>query len=239
MHSALAHRGPDGEGFLSIDSALHPSRLQHLDELESCVDVRSAIAFRRLKIQDLSESAAQPMCSADGQTWIVFNGEIYNFAEIRRELMGLGVNLLTRGDTEVALAAYRQWGEACFEKFNGMWAILIFDLANGRLVGSRDRLGIKPLFYSFDEGRLLLASEMKAVALARSNGPEVEPYRFQEFLLGFPPQSAELSFFRDVHPVPAGTTFVVDLAAPGLRELRVRAVLGPGGFSLRGQGDRI
>ncbi len=216
MHSALAHRGPDGEGFLTIDSTLHPRRFQNFEELALCSDARSAIAFRRLKIQDLGEDAAQPMCSADGQTWIVFNGEIYNFAEIRRELESIGIAVHTRGDTEVALAAYRQWGEACFEKFNGMWAILIFDLARRRLVASRDRLGIKPLFYSIDNGWLLLASEMKALALAKTAGPEIEPYRFQEFLLGFPPQSAELSFFREVHPVPAGTTFTIDLDAPAV-----------------------
>jgi asparagine synthase (glutamine-hydrolysing) len=215
MHSALAHRGPDGEGFLILDRSYSPHSLGNLDVPggQNWSDARVAIAFRRLKIQDVSEYAAQPMSSPDRQTWIVFNGEVYNFAEIRCELQQSGHVFLTRSDTEVILAAYRQWGQACFEKLNGMWAILIFDLAERVVIGSRDRLGIKPLFYSIDQDRLLFASEAKAIALAKETGPEIEPYRFQEFLLGFPPQSAELSFFKNVHPVPAGTTFKVDLNA--------------------------
>ena len=215
MHSALAHRGPDGEGFLIIDSSYSHRRLRRLDgaDKQSWSDARIAIAFRRLKIQDVSEDAAQPMSSPDQQVWIVFNGEVYNFAEIRFELQQLGHFFRTRSDTEVILAAYRQWGQKCFEKFNGMWAILIFDLAERILIGSRDRLGIKPLFYSIDQDRLLFASEAKAIGLAKETGPEIEPYRLQEFLLGFPPQSSDLSFFKNVHPVPAGTTFRVDLTA--------------------------
>lgn len=214
MHSALAHRGPDGQGFLIIGSSFSPYRLPTLAaEMPCWSDARAAIAFRRLKIRDVSEDAAQPMSSADNQTWTVFNGEVYNFTELRAELQHLGHFFRTHSDTEVILAAYRQWGEKCFDKFNGMWAILIFDLAQRTLIGSRDRLGIKPLFYSVDGDRLLFASEAKAIAFAKETGPEIEPYRFQEFLLGFPPQSADLSFFKNVHPVPAGTTFRVDLTA--------------------------
>jgi asparagine synthase (glutamine-hydrolysing) len=213
MHSTLAHRGPDGEGFLILDSSYSPHSFRDLDALpiQCWSDARVAIAFRRLKIRDLSEDAAQPMSSPDKRTWIVFNGEIYNFAEIRFELQRLGHVFLTHSDTEVILAGYRQWGQACFEKFNGMWAILIFDLAERAVIGSRDRLGIKPLYYSIEQDRLLFASEAKAIALAEETGPAIEPYRFKEFLLGFPPQSADLSFFKNVHPVPAGTTFGIDL----------------------------
>lgn len=215
MHSALAHRGPDGEGFLSVNQDGLAHRRDSIDSVQRTgwTGVQTAFAFRRLRIQDLSADAAQPMCSADGQTWIIFNGEIYNFAELRRALKSLGHTFRTSGDTEVALAAYREWGESCFEKFNGMWAVLVLDLVQRRLIGSRDRLGIKPLFYSVDNNRLLLGSEAKAVALGRKSGAEVEPYRLQEFLLGFPPQSAELSFFKDVHPVPGGTVFTIDLDA--------------------------
>jgi asparagine synthase (glutamine-hydrolysing) len=212
MHRALAHRGPDGEGFLAIDGACRSQRVNSLDD-PLWQESRLGLAFRRLKIRDLSDDAAQPMVSADGKLWIVFNGEIYNFAELRAELTRCGQVFRTVSDTEVILAAYRQWGYRCFERFNGMWAIIIADLLANRLTGSRDRLGIKPLFYTVDNGMLMLASEAKAIAAARSQGAEIEPYRFQEFLLGLPPQSADLSFFRHVHPVPAGMWFSVDLQA--------------------------
>ena len=134
---------------------------------------------------------------------------------MREELKALGHSFQTRNDTEVALASYIEWGTDCFRRFNGMWGVQsIFDLKNGKLVGSRDRLGIKPLFYSLDNDPLLFASEPKAIAMARADGPRIEPFRFHEFLCGFPPQSAELSFFRHVDPVPAGTYFEVDLRAP-------------------------
>src|SRR5215469_12715658 len=141
MHSALAHRGPDGQGFLVIDSSYSAYLLRNLDasEMQCWSDARAAIAFRRLKIRDVSEEAAQPISSADKKTWAAFNGEIYNFAELRLELQQLGHFFRTHSDTEVVLAAYRQWGEKCFEKFNGMWAILILDLAEHILIGSRDR----------------------------------------------------------------------------------------------------
>jgi asparagine synthase (glutamine-hydrolysing) len=210
MHRALKHRGPDGQGLLAIDRSFRWQRIAALDD--ACWEGhRIGGAFRRLKIRDLTEEASQPMSSPDGKTWVLFNGEIYNFGELRGELTQLGHVFRTQGDTEVIISAYRQWGQQCFERFNGMWSILIFDLALHRLVGSRDRIGIKPLFYSVDGHLLLMASEAKAIALARSEGAQIEPYRLQEFLLGFPPQSAELSFFYNVHPVPAGTTFVVDL----------------------------
>src|SRR5260370_15355632 len=139
MHSALAHRGPDGEGFLIVDRSYSPHNLHRLDAPESqhCSEARVTVAFRRLKIQDVSEVAAQPMSSRDRQTWIVFNGEVYNFAEIRRILQQSGHVFLTHSDTEVILAACRQWGQGCFEKLNGMWAILILDLSKRAVIGSR------------------------------------------------------------------------------------------------------
>jgi asparagine synthase (glutamine-hydrolysing) len=216
MHSALAHRGPDGEGFLLVNDAFESQILRRPpapSEMQASCP-RMAAAFRWLKIQDLSPDSCQPLRSGQGHHCILFNGEIYNFRELREELMTLGHSFQTRNDTEVALASYLEWGAACFPRFNGMWAMLIFDLERKRLVGSRDRLGIKPLFFSCDNHRLLFASEAQAIATARTNGPEIEPYRFREFLHGIPPQSAELSFFRHVYPVPAGSYFELDLRAP-------------------------
>lgn len=139
----LAHRGPDGWDARVEDSA--------------------AVGFghRRLAIIDLN-TGDQPMSFADGRYWTVFNGEIYNFVELRKELEGLGYQFKTDSDTEVVLAAYDKWGEDCQFKLNGMWACAIWDRRERKLFLSRDRFGVKPLIYYFDGKRFAFASEMKA-----------------------------------------------------------------------------
>src|SRR5262245_26475251 len=111
MHAVIRHRGPDGEGFLLLDAQGSVTRAQTPEQLHAAARPHVGIAFRRLKICDLSEAAAQPMGSADGRCWIAFNGEIYNFRELRDELAAKGRIFRTTGDTEVALAAYEEWGE--------------------------------------------------------------------------------------------------------------------------------
>jgi asparagine synthase (glutamine-hydrolysing) len=211
LHDALRHRGPDGEGWLLVDPDLAIHRFPTRPQASDGRPFRAGIAFRRLTVQDQSAAAAQPLASPDGRAWISHNGEIYNAPDLRSELERHGHVFVTQSDAEVALAAYRQWGIGCFDRFNGMWAILIVDLVRRAVVGSRDRLGIKPFFYTAEPGLLMLASEAAPLAAVRRAGPAVEPRRFVEFLCGLPPQSAELSFFKDVHPVPAGTTFTIQL----------------------------
>jgi asparagine synthase (glutamine-hydrolysing) len=139
----LAHRGPDGTG------------LWHTPEV--------TFGHRRLSILDLSDNAKQPMHYADGRYCITFNGEIYNFLEIRSELEAKGYHFNSLSDTEVVLAAFAAWGEACQLKFNGMWAIAIWDRLENALFLSRDRFGKKPLFYTrLPGGEFAFASEMKA-----------------------------------------------------------------------------
>lgn len=139
----IAHRGPDDAG-LHLDGAV-------------------GLGHRRLSIVDLSPAGHQPMASADGAAWIVFNGEIYNHVELRRQLEGLGHAFRSATDTEVILAAFRQWREACVERFEGMWAFAIWEPARRRLFCSRDRLGIKPFYYALAGGSFAFASEIKAV----------------------------------------------------------------------------
>lgn len=142
MTRALAHRGPDGEGvFVS-----GPVGLGH----------------RRLATLDLSPTGSQPMSFGAGRYWIIHNGEIYNFLELKAQLIGLGHSFLGESDTEVVLAAFVQWGEGCQHRFNGMWAFAIWDSEERRLFLSRDRFGVKPLFYYPARGCLAFASEMKA-----------------------------------------------------------------------------
>ena len=142
--SMLAHRGPDGSG------------LWHTPEV--------TLGHRRLSILDLSDNAKQPMRSENGRYWITFNGEIYNFVELATELQGLGYSFRSSSDTEVALAAFDAWGERCQTRFNGMWALAIWDAQKKELFLSRDRFGKKPLFYANLLGNgFVIASEMKAI----------------------------------------------------------------------------
>ena len=141
---SLAHRGPDGFG------------IEHFPE------ARLWLGHRRLAIIDLSERARQPMSYADGRYWLTYNGEVYNYRELREELRGLGHRFASDSDSEVILAAYAQWGKDCLLRFNGMWAFAIWDARDGRLFLSRDRFGIKPLHYCDHAGAFVFASELKA-----------------------------------------------------------------------------
>jgi asparagine synthase (glutamine-hydrolysing) len=222
MHGELRHRGPDGEGHLWIgtDGSARVLRGTTCDMPASWDGTGFAASFRWLQVQDREPHANQPMASADGRAWLLFNGEIYNHAELRRELEASGASFRTHSDTEVLLAAYRQWGTACFPRLRGMWGLVLVDLERRCVVVSRDRLGIKPLFYAREGSRLLLASEARAIVAAQREGPRVELFRAHEYLRGLPPQSADLSFFRDVLPVPAGCYAelpLADDAAPVLR----------------------
>jgi len=141
---SIAHRGPDGRGLYA-----NP---------EGSV----LLGHRRLSILDLSEKGKQPMTDSTERYWITFNGEIYNFLELKRELEQHGDQFSSESDTEVILAAYRRWGPPCQLKFNGMWAFAIWDDLEKSLFLSRDRFGVKPLLYTFDGRRLAFASELKA-----------------------------------------------------------------------------
>jgi asparagine synthase (glutamine-hydrolysing) len=216
LHGEIAHRGPDGEGWMALGEDLQPrwAHAERFDALPIDEHAIAAAAFRWLRIQDLDPRSAQPLATDDRRCWIVFNGEIYNHAALRRELEGLGEVFRTASDTEVALLAYRRWGTDAFARFHGMWGMAIFDLARRELILSRDRLGIKPLYFAIDGGWLMLSSEPQAIARAAPGGARAEPFRVHEFLRGLPPQSAELSFFKGVHPFPAGCWARVPLGQP-------------------------
>jgi asparagine synthase (glutamine-hydrolysing) len=128
---SMYHRGPDGAGY------------------EIFEDTNIGLGHRRLSILDLSEAGKQPMSYGDNRYWLSFNGEVYNFIEIRKTLIEKGYNFTSESDSEVVLAAYIEWGTQCFEKFNGMWAIAIWDNEEKILLLSRDRFGVKPLHYAF------------------------------------------------------------------------------------------
>ncbi|QCI63223.1 asparagine synthase (glutamine-hydrolyzing) [Phreatobacter stygius] len=150
MAGALAHRGPDERGLYR--------------------DERAGLAHARLSIIDLA-NGQQPLADTGDTTWIVFNGEIFNYVELREKLVALGHRFRTRSDTEVIVHAYRAWGPAAFERMNGQWAVAIWDKVAGRLVLSRDRTGICPLHLCEHRGRLYFASEVKAIFAADASIP--------------------------------------------------------------------
>lgn len=219
MHSPIRHRGPDGEGFLRIDRAagwtLWDPRTRTRrsgppaegSSAKTTDDTVAGLAFRRLKILDLTDAAAQPMGTPDGARWIVFNGEVYNFRELRRELAAQGRVFRSTGDTEVVLAAYDAWGTSCFARFEGMWALVLLDLRRKTLVASRDRFGIKPLYWAAEDGRFFLASEIKQVLAARTQPPKAHASLVAAHLRGSRLPALEETFFADVRAVPPGTWF--------------------------------
>jgi len=142
MNDLLAHRGPDGRGIYQ-DGAL-------------------GLGHTRLAILDIGAGGRQPMSYGAGRWWLTFNGEIYNFLELRETLSGLGHSFCSESDSEVLLAAFAEWGADCQTRFNGMWAFALWDSKEGELFLSRDRFGVKPLFWHFDGRRFAFASEMKA-----------------------------------------------------------------------------
>lgn len=214
LHAPIRHRGPDGEGFLLLDRHGRAQRFDRQEEVPRDAEPQLAMAFRRLKILDLSPAAAQPMSSPDGKVWIVFNGEIYNFRELRRELEALGRTFASHGDTEVVLAAYERWGEKCFQRLEGMWAMAIVDLRRRKLVLSRDRFGIKPLYWSIDSGALLIASEIKQIVQALGRRPVPNRSLLAMYLRNQRYPFVEETFFEGIRPMPPATWAEIDLDDP-------------------------
>jgi asparagine synthase (glutamine-hydrolysing) len=188
MRDTMAHRGPDGAGIWVSK------------------DRKVSLAHRRLSIIDLSESASQPMCNEDGTLWISFNGEIYNHAEIRKNLEQIGGHnwKTDHSDTEVILHAYEQWGIDCLERFRGMFAIALWDGKRKELWLVRDRIGIKPLYYSIINGRINFASEIKALLEDPDQKRAVDEEAFYHYL-SFLTTPAPQTLFAGIMKLPAGT----------------------------------
>jgi asparagine synthase (glutamine-hydrolysing) len=210
MADALSHRGPDGEGYAVI--ADEPdARLAGREQL-AAGRIRAGLAHRRLTIIDPTDDSAQPMRDASGRFVMVYNGELYNYVELRAELERAGSTLRTAGDTEVVLEAWARWGPACLERLVGMWAFAILDVERRRLVLCRDRFGIKPLFYSQAGGAFRFASEIKGL-LAALPTPEPDEERVARFLLSGADTAAQ-TFFRGIERLPAAHLLEVPLDDP-------------------------
>ena len=190
---SLAHRGPDGFG------------IEHFPE------ARLWLGHRRLAIIDLSERARQPMSYAEGRYWLTYNGEVYNYVELREELRGLGHRFVSDSDSEVILAAYAQWGQGCQLRFNGMWAFAIWDARDRRLFLSRDRFGVKPLHYSNHAGAFVFASELKAFLTVPWIDGTFDPEILTETLANIGGhKSTPYTLFPEVLRLPAGHAMLVE-----------------------------
>jgi len=190
MLDKLAHRGPDGRGVFAEDDAC----LGHV----------------RLAIIDLSDAGLEPFASDDGRLQLIFNGEIYNYLELREELRAKGHRFRSHTDSEVLLAGYREWGQRCVERFNGMWAFAIWDSLTRTLFVSRDRLGVKPLYYRIDGRRFTFASEPWVLGKGRANPAVVRDYVEQGYL-----DQDDETFFAGVHRLPPAHSLTFD--ANGMR----------------------
>lgn len=183
----IAHRGPDGAG--SWFNTEHSIGLGH----------------RRLAIMDTSNAGHQPMVSADERYVIVYNGEVYNFLELRRELESAGRSFKTQSDTEVILVAWQEWGEAMLPRFNGMWALAIHDKKSGELFLARDRFGIKPLLYSVSREYFVFASEMRALLRSGLVESSLDVEVARRLLIDpFGIEGSDRSIFNHIHRLQAG-----------------------------------
>jgi asparagine synthase (glutamine-hydrolysing) len=186
MRDTMIHRGPDDCG------------------LRISPDGFTGLGHRRLSIIDISKSASQPMSNEDNSLWIVFNGEIYNHAEIRPELEKAGHKFKTNhSDTEVIIHAFEEWGIGCIDKFRGMFAFAIWDSINKELWVARDRIGLKPLYYTVSNGRFIFASEIKAILKDPSIKREVNMEGFYNFL-SFLTVPAPDTMFKNIYKLASG-----------------------------------
>jgi asparagine synthase (glutamine-hydrolysing) len=222
MNAALAHRGPNGSGFVLAMAV--PDGYAHVqvrgEELPpDAPAAHVGLAHRRLAILDLSDRGLQPM-TVDGRDWLVFNGEIYNHREVRRELQALGAVFTSRTDSEVLLQAYRQWGKACLDRLVGMFAFAIWDAVSGRLFCARDRLGIKPFYYSVTEHGLAFASEIKALLLFPGVEPRVDEDVVRGFLVHGNCDLVDTTIFPQVKSLPAGCSLTASVGSPRVEIVR-------------------
>ncbi len=198
MTDAIQHRGPDDEGIY----------------LDGCI----ALGHRRLAIIDLSPDGHQPMAGPDGSTWLVYNGEIYNYLEMRAELAARGHQFKSHSDTEVILHAYQEYGCGFLAHLNGMFAFALWDQRQRQLLLARDRFGIKPLYFFRDHHRLIFASEIKAILAALETTPSPNKQLIYDFLTLGALDHTDGTFFTGIQKLPPAHYMVID--ASGQVELQ-------------------
>lgn len=229
MNNLIRHRGPDDEGYLLLSansqllacggsdtsSDIYQSELAYSPKqtIEQTYEIPIILGLghRRLSILDLSPAGHQPMCDPSQRYWVVYNGEIYNYLEIRAELETLGHQFFTQCDTEVLLAAYAQWGEACLHRFNGMFAFLLYDSTSQTLFAARDRFGIKPLYYWIaPDDSIAFGSEIKQFTVLPGWQSRMNLQRVYDFLIWGISDHTQETCFAGVYQLRPGEYLRID-----------------------------
>lgn len=228
MSQAIKHRGPDGEGFAFFSQTkstpVYSNETPQINKESKSflfnpkislqdVDLNDSVAFahRRLSIIDLSESGHQPMCDTQGDYWITFNGEVYNYIELREELKNKGHIFVTQTDTEVVLEAYKEWGFECLQKFNGMFAFALLDKKNNQVFCARDRVGVKPFYYSNTNSAFAFASEYKAFIKSKLIPFEINEIQQFDFIVNGNLENTEQSLFKGINELKPSHYIVYNL----------------------------
>ena len=223
MTGLIRHRGPDDEGYALVNSDSNVFFLGGNETIDICYTsniiqrpkghinnfsenkINVALGHRRLSIIDLSSAGHQPMQSPDGRYVMVFNGEVYNYIELKKKLEAIGHQFHSHSDTEVVLAAYSKWGKEALHRFNGMFAFVIYDTWNKKLFAARDRFGIKPLYYWVSpQGILAFASEIKQFTCLPGWQATINPQRIYDFLQWGLADHTDETLFIDIHQVSGG-----------------------------------
>ena len=241
MVDVIAHRGPDDAGYLVWQTGTqHPisqdftdSQFQAICPLLPAIDLPSGqnrlhsekwdlfFGHRRLSIIDLSPRGHQPMCDKSRRIWLIYNGEIYNFREIRQELKALGYHFSSASDTEVIVHAYHEWGTDCIHRFNGMFALALYDSRNQRVWIARDRYGIKPLYYTLtNEGTFLFGSEIKSILEYLPETPDVDLAALNEYF-SFQNIFSDRTLFSGIKLLSPGHYLELDLSQVALSLNRI------------------
>lgn len=213
-HYLIRHRGPDDEGFVYLkEGKVQTARgsdtistFSHLPHIQSVAQTQLILGHRRLSILDLSPAGHQPY-EFDG-LYLTFNGEIFNFLDIKKELIQKGYSFTSQGDTEVLIKAFHCWREEAFGKFNGMWALAIYDNKTQTLYLSRDRFGIKPLFYHISNNTLYFASEMKFILSAAKKDWQLNASAVQSYLHKNKSSFSLDTFWEGIHELPLASTMI-------------------------------
>jgi asparagine synthase (glutamine-hydrolysing) len=218
---AIRHRGPDDEGYIAYDTTTRSvARFRGSDSLtKQFPHIRSAqresrgvvFGHRRLSIIDPTLSGHQPMSYDDGRYWIVYNGEIYNYVELRRVLETMGYAFSTATDTEVILASYAEWGCACLSRFIGMWSFALLDTETQVVFMARDRFGVKPFYYAWDGRTFAFASEIKALLRLTWVKPTLNEAKAYDFLMWGILRSSQETFFNGISELELSHCLTLDL----------------------------
>ena len=230
MSQAVKHRGPDGEGFAFFSTAKTTPAYSNetpqinkesksylfnpntpLQNIEN--DYKIAFAHRRLSIIDLSESGHQPMCDATADYWITFNGEVYNYIELREELKSKGHVFVTQTDTEVVLESYKEWGFECLQKFNGMFAFALLDKKNNQIFCARDRVGVKPFYYCNTDSAFAFASEYKVFIKSGLVKFEINETQQFDFIVNGNLENTEQLLFKGIYELKPSHYLVYNLSS--------------------------